>query len=197
VTSRQALDEALDDAVGRWGKIDIMVANAGIGIGVKAEDMTERQWNSVMDVNLKGVFFSAQSAARHMIHRQSGNIIAISSLSGSVANGNPQACYNASKAAVNMLVRCLAYEWAKYNIRVNGIAPGYIRTDMISPSLQKFPEESYSLMVKPAAMNRIGSPDELAGAGVFLASDASSYMTGQVIVIDGGYTLTPLENRLM
>lgn len=196
VTSRQALDEALDEAVSRWGKIDIMVANAGIGLGGKAEDMTESQWDSVMDVNLKGVFLSAQSAARHMIPRQSGNIIAISSISGSVANGNPQACYNASKAAVDMLVRCLAYEWARHNIRVNAIAPGYIRTDMIEPYLAKFPEQADSLMVKPAAMKRIGHPDELAGAAVFLASDASSYMTGQVVVVDGGYTLTPLENLL-
>lgn len=197
VTSRQALDAAVDEGVKRWGKVDIMVANAGIGIDVNAEDMTEEQWDRLMDVNLKGVFFAAQAAARHMIPRKGGNVVVTSSLSSIVANGNPQACYNASKAGVNMLVRCLAYEWARHNIRINAISPGFIMTDMLVPYLQQFPDDAYSYMIKPAAMNRIGTPDELAGAAVFLASDASSYMTGQNLVLDGGYSLTPLENRLL
>jgi NAD(P)-dependent dehydrogenase (short-subunit alcohol dehydrogenase family) len=197
VTSRSALDAAVDEAVKRLGKVDVMVANAGIGIDVNAEDMTEEQWDRLMDVNLKGVFFAAQAAARHMIKRKSGNIIVTSSLSAYVANGNPQACYNTSKAGVNMLVRCLAYEWARHNIRVNAIAPGFIMTDILAPYLSEFPDEAYGYMIKPAAMNRIGTPDELAGAAVFLASDASSYMTGQCMIIDGGYSLTPLENRLL
>lgn len=197
VTSRASLDAAVDETVKRLGKLDIMVANAGIGIDVNAEDMTEDQWDRLMDVNLKGVFFAAQAAAKHMIPRKSGNIIVTSSLSAFVANGNPQACYNTSKAGVNMLVRCLAYEWARHNIRVNAIAPGFIMTDILGPYLSEFPDEAYGYMIKPAAMNRIGTPDELAGAAVFLASDASSYMTGQCMVIDGGYSLTPLENRLL
>jgi NAD(P)-dependent dehydrogenase (short-subunit alcohol dehydrogenase family) len=197
VTSRPALDAAVDEGVKRWGKVDVLVANAGIGIDVNAEDMTEEQWDRLMDVNLKGVFFAAQAAARHMIPRKSGNIIVTSSLSSVVANGNPQACYNTSKAGVNMLVRCLAYEWARYNIRVNAISPGFIMTDILGPYLHQFPDEAYSYMIKPAAMNRIGTPDELAGAAVFLASDASSYMTGQNMILDGGYSLTPLENRLL
>lgn len=196
VTSRPALDAAVDEAARRLGRVDIMVANAGIGIDVNAEDMTEAQWDRLMDVNLKGVFFAAQAAARHMIAQKSGNIIVTSSLSAFVANGNPQACYNSSKAGVNMLVKCLAYEWARHNIRVNAIAPGYIMTDILGPYLAEFPDEAYGYMIRPAAMNRIGTPDELAGAAVFLASDASSYMTGQCMVIDGGYSLTPLENRL-
>lgn len=197
VTDRASLDAAVDETVKRLGKLDIMVANAGIGIDVNAEDMTEDQWDRVMDVNLKGVFFAAQAAARHMIPRKSGNIVVTSSLSAYVANGNPQACYNTSKAGVNMLVKCLAYEWARHNIRVNAIAPGFIMTDILGPYLSEFPDEAYGYMIKPAAMNRIGTPDELAGAAVFLASDASSYMTGQCMVIDGGYSLTPLENRLL
>jgi NAD(P)-dependent dehydrogenase (short-subunit alcohol dehydrogenase family) len=197
VTSRASLDAAVDETVKRLGKLDIMVANAGIGIDVNAEDMTEDQWDRLMDVNLKGVFFAAQAAAKLMIPRKSGNIIVTSSLSAFVANGNPQACYNTSKAGVNMLVKCLAYEWARHNIRVNAIAPGFIMTDILGPYLNEFPDEAYGYMIKPAAMNRIGTPDELAGAAVFLASDASSYMTGQCMVIDGGYSLTPLENRLL
>lgn len=197
VTKRATLDAAVDETVNRLGKLDIMVANAGIGIDVNAEDMSEDQWDRLMDVNLKGVFFSAQAAARHMIPRGRGNIIVTSSLSAFVANGNPQACYNASKAGVNMLVRCLAYEWARHDIRVNAIAPGFIMTDILGPYLEEFPEEAHGYMIRPAAMNRIGTPDELAGAAVFLASDASSYMTGQCMIIDGGYSLTPLENRLL
>jgi NAD(P)-dependent dehydrogenase (short-subunit alcohol dehydrogenase family) len=196
VTSRAALDDAVAEAMKRWGHVDIMVANAGIGIDVKAEDMTEEQWDQLMNVNLKGVFLTAQAAARVMIPQKRGNIIVVSSLSAFVANGNPQACYNASKAGVNMLVRCLAYEWARFSIRVNAIAPGFIMSDLLVPYLTEFPDDAYGYMVAPAAMNRIGSPDELAGAAVFLASDASSYMTGQVMIIDGGYSLTPLENRL-
>jgi NAD(P)-dependent dehydrogenase (short-subunit alcohol dehydrogenase family) len=187
----------VDEGIKRWGKVDIMVANAGIGIDVNAEDMTEDQWDRLMDVNLEGVFFAAQAAARHMIPRQAGNIVVTSSLSSIVANGNPQACYNTSKAGVTMLVRCLAYEWARYNIRINAMSPGFIMTDILGPYLEQFPDEAYAYMIKPAAMNRIGTPDELAGAAVFLASDASSYMTGQNIVLDGGYSLTPLENRLL
>lgn len=197
VTDRSALDAAVDATVKRLGKLDVMVANAGIGIDVNAEDMTEAQWDRLMDVNLKGVFFSAQAAARRMIPAKRGNIIVTSSLSAFVANGNPQACYNTSKAGVNMLVRCLAYEWARHDIRVNAIAPGFIMTDILGPFLSEFPEEAYGYMIKPAAMNRLGTPDELAGAAVFLASDASSYMTGQCMVLDGGYSLTPLENRLL
>jgi NAD(P)-dependent dehydrogenase (short-subunit alcohol dehydrogenase family) len=197
VTSRAALDGAVDETVKRLGKLDIMVANAGIGIDVNAEDMTEEQWDRLMDVNLKGVFLTAQAAARHMIPHKSGSIVAISSLSAYVANGNPQACYNTSKAGVNMLVRCLAYEWARHNIRVNAIAPGFIMTDILGPYLKQSPDEAYGYMIRPAAMNRIGTPDELAGAAVFLASDASSYMTGQCMIIDGGYSLTPLENRML
>lgn len=197
VTSRAELDAAVDETVRRLGRLDIMVANAGIGIDVNAEDMTEDQWDRLMDVNLKGVFFTAQAAARHMIPAKRGNIIVTSSLSAFVANGNPQACYNTSKAGVNMLVKCLAYEWARHNIRVNAIAPGFIMTDILGPYLREFPDEAYGYMIRPAAMNRIGTPDELAGAAVFLASDASSYMTGQCMVIDGGYSLTPLENRLL
>ena len=197
VTNRASLDAAVAETVKRLGKLDIMVANAGIGIDVNAEDMTEDQWDRLMDVNLKGVFFAAQAAAKVMIPAKSGNVIVTSSLSAFVANGNPQACYNTSKAGVNMLVKCLAYEWARHNIRVNAIAPGFIMTDILGPYLREFPDEAYGYMIKPAAMNRIGTPDELAGAAVYLASDASSYMTGQCMVIDGGYSLTPLENRLL
>lgn len=197
VTDRASIGAAAAEVTRRWGQLDVMVANAGIGIDVNAEDMTEVQWDRLMDVNLKGVFFAAQAAAHEMIPRKVGNIIAITSTSAFMVNGNPQACYNSSKAGVLMLVKCLAYEWARHNIRVNAIAPGWIYTDMLGPYLAEHAEDAYGYMAKPAAMNRIARPDELAGAAVYLASDASSFTTGQQIVVDGGQTLTALENRLV
>jgi NAD(P)-dependent dehydrogenase (short-subunit alcohol dehydrogenase family) len=197
VTKRQSLEAGFDEAVKRWGKVDIALANAGIGIDVNAEDMTEEQWDRLMSINLKGVFLTAQVAAAKMIPNRRGIIIVTSSQAGSHVGGVPHAAYNTSKAAANMLVRCLAYEWARYNIRVNAIAPGFVMTDLLKPYLSQSPDDAFSLMVKPSPMGRIASPDELAGAAVFLASDASSYMTGQVMVINGGYDLTPLEYRLM
>lgn len=197
VTDRAAIGSAVDRAVERWGSLDIVVANAGIGIDVNAEDMTEAQWDRLMDVNLKGVFFTAQAAAQAMIPQKRGSIIAITSTSAFMVNGNPQAAYNSSKAGVLMLVKCLAYEWAKHNIRVNAIAPGFMYTDMLGPYLAEHADEAYGYMAQPAAMNRIARPDELGGAAVYLASDASSFTTGTQILVDGGQTLTPLANQLI
>ncbi len=197
VSDRAAIGAAVDHAVARWGHLDIVIANAGIGIDVKAEDMTEADWDRLMDVNLKGVFFTAQAAAQAMIPQKRGNIIAITSTSAFMVNGNPQAAYNTSKAGVLMLVKCLAYEWAKHNIRVNAIAPGWMYTDMLGRYLSQHADEAYGYMARPAAMNRIARPDELGGAAVYLASDASSFTTGTQILIDGGQTLTALENQLL
>jgi NAD(P)-dependent dehydrogenase (short-subunit alcohol dehydrogenase family) len=197
VTDRAAIGQAAEAVAREWGHLDIVIANAGIGIDVNAEDMTEAEWDRLMDVNLKGVFFTAQAAASVMIPRRSGNIIAVTSTSAWMVNGNPQAAYNTSKAGVLMLVKCLAYEWARYNIRVNAIAPGWMYTDMLGPYLAEHADEAYGYMARPAAMNRIARPDELAGAAVYLASDASSFTTGQQIVVDGGQTLTALGNQLI
>jgi NAD(P)-dependent dehydrogenase (short-subunit alcohol dehydrogenase family) len=189
VTDRKAIDAVVADAVRRWGRVDILVANAGIGVNVPAEDMAEEDWDRIIDVNVKGVFLCAQAVAKQMIGHGGGAIIAIGSMSGVIVNDRPQACYNASKAAVHMLVKCLATEWAQYNIRVNCIAPGFIMTEMLKPFLADHSAEAEEYMIRPAVQKRIGAPEELAGAAVYLASDASSYMTGGVMVIDGGYTL--------
>lgn len=197
VSDRAEIGAAAERVVEEWGSLDIVIANAGIGIDVKAEDMSEADWDRLMDVNLKGVFFTAQAAARVMIPQRRGSIITITSTSAFMVNGNPQAAYNTSKAGVLMLTKCLAYEWARHNIRVNAIAPGFMYTDMLGPYLAEHADEAYGYMAQPAAMNRIARPDELGGAAVYLASDASSFTTGTQIVIDGGQTLTPLANQLI
>lgn len=188
VSDRESIESAISQVIDRWGRIDVLVNCAGISIGGPAETFSEADWDRVMNVNIKGLFFCAQIVGRGMIERTSGNIINVGSISGMVAP-RPQACYNASKAAVHMLTKCLAAEWAPFGIRVNCIAPGFILTDMTSPSLTKYPDRAAEYMTKPAVLNRIGRTDELAGAAVFLASDASSFMTGEIMVIDGGYTI--------
>jgi NAD(P)-dependent dehydrogenase (short-subunit alcohol dehydrogenase family) len=138
-------------------------------------------------VNLNGLFYCCQAVGRHMIERGGGRIINISSMSGLIVNRpQPQSSYNASKAAVIHLTRSLAVEWAPHNIRVNAIAPGYMDTPMARPF---FDDPQYGgLWIDAIPMKRPGRPEELAPVAVFLASEASSYVTGTTIVIDGGYT---------
>ncbi len=171
----------------RFGKIDILINNAGIGQGVPALDMTEEDWDSMIDIHLKGTFLCSQMVGREMIKQKKGSIINIASMSGLIVNRpQPQAHYNTAKAAIVMLTKSLAMEWAKYNIRVNAIAPGYIKTPLLAQYLGpgKIGEE----WVKLTPMGRLGEPFELKGLALFLASKASSFVTGTTIVIDGGYT---------
>ena len=171
-----------------YGRIDVLVNNAGICVHAPAEDMRLEDWRKVMSVNLEGVFILSQVIGRVMIRQKKGSIINIASMSGLIVNTpQPQCGYNASKAGVIMLTKSLAAEWARYNIRVNAIAPGYMRTELTRPFF-----EGNSPMVQRwmdlSPMGRPGEPDELGGIAVYLASDASSFATGGVFVIDGGYT---------
>jgi NAD(P)-dependent dehydrogenase (short-subunit alcohol dehydrogenase family) len=169
------------------GSLDVLVNNAGIVINVPAESMSEDDWQRVIAVNLTGVFLVAQAAGVQMIKQGKGSIINIASMSGLIANyPQPQCSYNASKAGVIMLTKSLASEWAVHGVRVNAIAPGYMRTELTA----KFFEDPQIIeqWLKPTPMGRPGEPDELGGLAVYLASDASSFMTGSVLVIDGGFT---------
>jgi len=171
----------------RFGKIDILINNAGIAHHVPAEELSEEDWDTMIDINLKGVFLGSQMVGREMIKQKKGSIINIASMSGFIVNRpQPQAHYNTAKAGIVMLTKSLAMEWAKYNIRVNAIAPGYIKTPRLAQYLGpgKIGEE----WVKLTPMGRPGEPFELKGLALFLASKASSFMTGSTIVIDGGYT---------
>lgn len=169
--------------IDKYGKIDILVNNAGINRPCLLEETTADIWNSVMNVNLKGVLLCSNMFAKIMIEQKSGNIISIASMAGHVpySLGN---IYSASKAGVIMLTRQMALEWGKYNIRANSISPGLIRT----PATEKryLDPAQYTKRVEIVPIRRIGTPEDIAKAAVFLASDDSAYITGQDIGVDGG-----------
>jgi len=169
----------------RFGKIDILINNAGISHHVPAEDMAEEDWDRMIDINLKGVFLGSQMVGHEMVKQRKRRIINIASMSGFIVNRpQPQAHYNTAKAGIVMLTKNLAMEWAKFNIRVNAIAPGYMKTPMLKRVPDKIAEEWLSL----SPMGRFGEPYEIKGLALFLASKASTFMTGTTVVIDGGYT---------
>ncbi len=143
-----------------------------------------------MATNLDGVFLMSRDVGRHMISRRTGSIITIGSMSGRIVNWPfRHAAYNVSKAGVHMLTKALATEWAEHNIRVNAIAPGYIRTELTDQVSKEHPDVVNQYWEKGAVQGRIGDVDELIGATVYLASDASTFTTGEIITIDGGLTL--------
>ena len=186
VTSRTDVERIAHDAIQRFGRVDILVNNAGACVHKPALEVTDQEWRDVMGVNLDGVWIASQVFGRHMIESGGGSIVNIGSMSASIVNRPQwQPAYNASKAAVHHLTRSLAAEWAPYNVRVNALAPGYMHTDMSpihEPRFQRY-------WIEDTPQQRAGEPSELGPAVVFLASDASSFMTGSVLTIDGGYSI--------
>jgi NAD(P)-dependent dehydrogenase (short-subunit alcohol dehydrogenase family) len=186
VTRRDDIERLLAEAVGRFGRVDVLVNNAGACIHKPALEVTDEEWRAVMGVNLDGLWIASQVFGRHMIEAGGGTIVNVGSMSAEIVNRPQwQPAYNASKAAVHHLTRSLAAEWAPLGVRVNAIAPGYMHTDMSpidDPAVHRF-------WIEDAPQQRAGEPDELGPAMVFLASDASSFMTGSVLTIDGGYTV--------
>ncbi len=183
VSVKSSVDSLVDEACKRFGKIDIMVANAGIPGGAAAENETEEGWEKVIAVNAKGVFLCDQAAARKMILQGGGAIINTASVLSFL--GHPTAvAYTSSKGAVLQMTRTLAIEWAKYKVRVNAIAPGFFRTALTQGFLDS--DELMKPILAKIPLGRIGEPDEIVGTAIFLASDASRFMTGSYIVIDGG-----------
>lgn len=179
-----------DAVIERWGRIDILINNAGIVLPAAAEDCALEDWRKTMSVNLDGVFLVSRAVGRQMITQKSGSIINVGSMSGRIVNWPfRHAAYNVSKAGVHMLTKALATEWAEHGIRVNALAPGYIMTELTDDVLREHPDVVNNHWAKGAVQNRIGTVEELAGATVYLASDASSFTTGEVITIDGGLTL--------
>ena len=187
VTDSVAVAAAAGTVVDRFGTPDILVNNAGIVHNAPATEVAADDWYRVIDVNLNGVFFTAQAFGRPMVAARRGSIVNISSICGSVpVFPQAQAAYNASKAGVNLLTKSLAVEWAPHGVRVNAVAPGYVATELTLAGRSK--PEWFETWLRMTPMGRLAEPSEVATAVLFLASDGASYVTGSVLMVDGGYS---------
>ncbi len=204
VTDHKALDTAVDEAAREYGRLDVVCANAGIDSGVgfvgswvgtqrervvegALENYTDERWNRVIDINLNGVFATARAAARHMKPRRSGRIIITTSMAATHIEGAIGSAYMAAKAGAAHFMRCVALELAAYNITVNAIAPGFIVTNIGGGHAHN--PETQKAVGKVIPMHRVAFPEDLEGLLLFLASPGSSYITGQEILVDGGWGL--------
>jgi NAD(P)-dependent dehydrogenase (short-subunit alcohol dehydrogenase family) len=186
MTHLEQVFRAVDDAAAHFGRLDILVNNAGLAPGNLAENVREEDFDLTLNVNLKGTFFASQAAGRVMIRQKRGSIINLGSQAGSVALPT-ESIYCMTKAAIAHLTKCLAIEWGQYNITVNCVAPTFIFTPGTEEALAH-PAFRADVVERIAALHRIGEPMEVAGAVVFLASPAASLITGETILIDGGWT---------
>lgn len=187
VAQPEQVQAVIDETVKKFGKVDVLINNAGISWGAMPEEMPLERWKQVLDVNLTGCFLFAQAAGREMLKNKSGSIINITSIAGlsSSANGPFYAGYVASKAGLIGLTRELAASWGRRGVRVNAVAPGFFHSRLADAVIDKYESDIRETNPIP----RIGNEGELKGVAVFLASEASSYVTGQTIVVDGGMTV--------
>ncbi|MFW5931067.1 MAG: SDR family NAD(P)-dependent oxidoreductase [Desulfosalsimonas sp.] len=189
VSREKDVDDMVSAAMERFGKIDILVNNAGVSNVAPAEQEKAEDFRRVIDINVTGTFLCLQKCGGVMLEAGSGSIINIASVMGLLGIGLvPQASYNTSKAGVINLTRETAAQWARRGVRVNAIAPGWFPSEMTSPMFED--ERSTRFMRRNTPMGRAGDPEELLGALLLLASDASSFITGQTIAVDGGWTIT-------
>jgi len=186
VTDRASGERAVELALERTGRLDVVVNNAGACVHKPALEVELAEFREVFETNVEGLWLMSQVAGRHFAAQGRGTIVNIGSISGEIVNRPQwQPAYNASKAAVHQLTKSLAAEWAPLGIRVNAVAPGYVKTEMAPVDEPRFRQR----WIEDAPMQRYALPEEIAPLVVYLASDASSFMTGSVVVIDGGYTL--------
>jgi NAD(P)-dependent dehydrogenase (short-subunit alcohol dehydrogenase family) len=187
-SKRQSCRELVDFAVSRFGRLDVLVNNAGIDIIKPAETFSEEEWDRVIGINLKGYFHCSQFAGQQMMEQGSGGSIINNSSIASAVGIAGLTPYGAAKGGINQITRVMAIEWAPKNIRVNAIAPGYFQNVMRGAVEEHARPETEQRILTFTPMHRRGRPEELVGPVVFLASDASSYVTGAVLFVDGGYT---------
>ena len=186
MTSLEQIFRAVDDTAAHFGRLDILVNNAGVAPENPADNVREVDYDLTVGINLKGTFFASQAAGRVMIRQNGGRIINMSSQAGFVALPT-ESIYCMTKAGISHLTKCLAIEWGKHNILVNAVAPTFIRTPGTEEYLAN-PAVRADVVERIAALHRIGEPMDVAGAVVFLASPAASLITGQTLLIDGGWT---------
>jgi NAD(P)-dependent dehydrogenase (short-subunit alcohol dehydrogenase family) len=179
---RQAIASALD----AFGRIDILLNNAGVNVRKPTLELSEEEWDLVLDTNLKGYFLVAQAVGAHMVARGKGKVINVSSIFGAVGMNN-QLAYASSKGGVCQLTKVMAIEWARYGVQVNAIAPTYFETPLVA-TLRNDPER-YRFITERTPMGRWGQPEELEGTLLYLASRASDFVTGQTVYVDGGWTI--------
>ena len=180
-----SIEAAVTSTVQQHGRIDVLVNNAGVGTNHDALDVTEDDWDEVLDVNLKGLFFMCQAAGRHMVRAGRGRIVNMSSQAGSVGIRR-HAAYSASKGGVEQLTRVLALEWAPHGVTVNAVAPTFIRTP---GTAERLDDPAFAAdVLQRIPLGRVGDPMDVAGAVIYLASDAARLVTGSVLTVDGGWT---------
>jgi NAD(P)-dependent dehydrogenase (short-subunit alcohol dehydrogenase family) len=187
VSIKGEVQEMVSRTVDRFGRIDILINNAAINIFGPAIDFSLDDWNKVLSVDLTGAFLCAQAVGRIMIAQRKGKIINLASVGGMCGTYRNAVAYDSSKAGMINLTRSLGVEWGKYNINVNAIAPGLVESDLTRTRLEDQSLRKYFLERVP--LRRIGQPEDLVGVVIFLSSEASNWITGQTIVIDGGQTL--------
>jgi NAD(P)-dependent dehydrogenase (short-subunit alcohol dehydrogenase family) len=189
VTDSKAVDKAVEAIVARHGKVDILVANAGVAFERKAEEHSDEDWRTVLGINLDGVFYTVRAFARPMLKAKSGAIVAISSIAGVKAvRPEVHVGYDVSKAGVAHMCRVLGVEWAKQGVRINAVGPGYTDTEMLAEVGRTSPK-TMAMWLDDTPYGRLMKPSEIASGVAFLVSDAASGITGHLLMVDGGYSV--------
>jgi NAD(P)-dependent dehydrogenase (short-subunit alcohol dehydrogenase family) len=186
VNDEPAVERAFEETHGEWGRIDVLLNNAGVSMNCPTLELSGEDWRRAIDINLNGVFYCARAAGRYMVAQRAGVIINTASMYGVVAAPN-RAAYCASKAAVAMLTRSLAVEWGEHGVRVNAIAPGYVRTALVDDLVARG-RMDLAALTRHTPSGRLGTPEEVAALVLFLASDNAAFINGHVAVADGGWS---------